>query len=74
VVLTAILITVHIIVSLLLIVLILLHSGKDGGMGSITGFSFASQASVMERNLTRYTIITGVVFFLTTFALASRSF
>jgi preprotein translocase subunit SecG len=72
--LTAILITIHIIVSILLVVLILLHSGKDGGMGSITGFSFAAQASVMERNLTRYTIITGVVFFITTFALASRSF
>ncbi len=52
--------------------LILLHSGKDAGMGSITGFSFAAQASVMERNLTRYTIITGVVFFITTFLLVWR--
>ena len=41
-------------------------------MASITGFSFASSASVMERNLTRYTIITGVVWFLTTFLLAWR--
>ena len=48
------------IIAILVIGLILLHSGKDAGMASITGFSFASSASVMERNLTRYTIITGV--------------
>ena len=70
--LNAVLVAVHLLVSLLLIVLILLHSGKDAGMASTTGFSFASQASVMERNLTRYTVITGVVFFVTTFLLAWR--
>jgi preprotein translocase subunit SecG len=70
--LTAVLIVVHIIVCLVLMVLILLHSGKDSGMGSVTGFSFAAQASVMERNLTRYTIIVGVIFFITTFTLAWR--
>lgn len=70
--LSAVLVTVHIIVSILLIVLILLHSGKDAGMASSSGFSFATQASVMERNLTRYTIITGVLFFVTTFLLAWR--
>ena len=70
--LTAILVVVHLIVAVLLVVLILMHSGKDSGMSSVTGFSFAAQASVMERNLTRYTIITGVVFFLTNFALFWR--
>lgn len=70
--LNAVLVVVHLLVSLLLIVLILMHSGKDAGMASTTGFSFASQASVMERNLTRYTVITGVVFFITTFLLAWR--
>jgi preprotein translocase subunit SecG len=71
-VLTSILIVIHLIVCFLLVLLILLHTGKDAGMGSVTGFSFASQASVMERNLTRYTIITGVVFFITTFLLVWR--
>ena len=70
--LNAVLVVVHLLVSLLLVVLILMHSGKDAGMASTTGFSFASQASVMERNLTRYTVITGVVFFVTTFLLAWR--
>jgi preprotein translocase subunit SecG len=71
-VINIVLIVIHLIVCFLLIGLILLHSGKDAGMASITGFSFAAQASVMERNLTRYTIITGVVFFLTTFLLVWR--
>ena len=71
-VINAILLAVHLMVCILLVVLILLHSGKDAGMASITGFSWAAQASVMERNLTRYTIITGVVFFITTFLLVWR--
>jgi len=71
-VINAILITVHLILCVALIGLILLHSGKDAGMGSVTGFSFAAQASGMERNLTRYTIVVGVLFFITTFLLIWR--
>ncbi len=67
-----ILIVVYLLVCVLLVVLVLLHSGKDAGMSSASGFSFASQASVMERNLTRYTIIAGVVFFILTFVLFFR--
>ena len=70
--LNAILVALHLIVSVLLIGLILMHSGKDAGMASSSGFSFASQASVMERNLTRYTVITGIAFFITSFLLAWR--
>ena len=70
--LNAILIVVQLLVCILLIVLVLLHSGKDAGMSSVTGFSFAAQASVMERNLTRYTIIAGVVLFINTFVLVWR--
>jgi preprotein translocase subunit SecG len=71
-VLNSILVVVFLVECLLLIALILLHSGKDAGMASITGFSFASSASVMERNLTRYTIITGVAWFITSFLLVWR--
>jgi preprotein translocase subunit SecG len=70
--LNAILVVVQLVLAVLVIVLILLHSGKDAGMASVTGFSFASSASVMERNLTRYTIIVGVLFFLNTFVLIAR--
>jgi len=71
-VLNAILIAVQLVICVLLIVLVLLHSGKDAGMSSTTGFSFAAQASVMERNLTRYTIIAAVVLFINTFVLVWR--
>lgn len=70
--LNAILVTLQLVLAILVIVLILLHSGKDAGMASVTGFSFASSASVMERNLTRYTIIVGVLFFINTFTLVWR--
>ena len=72
--LNAVLIVIHLIVCFVLVGLILMHSGKDAGMGSLGGggFSTASQASVMERNLTRYTIITGIVFFITTLLLIWR--
>ncbi len=70
--LNAFLIALQLVICLLLIVLVLLHSGKDAGMSSVTGFSFAAQASVMERNLTRYTIIAAVVLFINTFILIWR--
>ena len=70
--LNALLIALQLIVCVVLIVLVLLHSGKDAGMSSSTGFSFAAQASVMERNLTRYTIIAAVVLFVNTFVLVWR--
>jgi preprotein translocase subunit SecG len=70
--LNAILVTIQLVLAVIVVVLVLLHSGKDAGMASVTGFSFASSASVMERNLTRYTIIASVLFFLNTFALIWR--
>ena len=70
--LNAVLIALQLILAVLVIVLVLLHSGKDAGMASVTGFSFASSASVMEKNLTRYTIIVCVLFFLNTFVLIWR--
>jgi preprotein translocase subunit SecG len=51
-------------VSLVLIVLVLLHHGKGGGLSSMLGGSFYSNlsgSSVVERNLDRLTVISGVV-------------
>jgi len=53
-------------VSLLLIVLILLHRGKGGGLSSMFGgslYSSLSGSSVVERNLDRLTVATGVIWF-----------
>ena len=53
-----------IVASLALIVLVLLHRGKGGGLSSMFGGSFNSSlsgSSVVERNLDRMTILAGVV-------------
>ncbi len=58
---------VLVIASLLLIVLVLLHRGKGGGLSSMLGGSFYSSlsgSSVVERNLDRLTIISGLVWAL----------
>jgi preprotein translocase subunit SecG len=50
--------------SVLLVVLILLHRGKGGGLSSMFGGAVSSSlagSSVVERNLNRLTVFCGVV-------------
>jgi preprotein translocase subunit SecG len=53
-----------------LISLILMHSGREAGMGGM-GFTPASQGGthVVERNLTRLTVVIAVLFFVNSIAL-----
>ena len=53
-----------------LIGLILMHSGRDTGFGGM-GFTPASQGGthIVERNLTRLTVIVATLFFLNSIAL-----
>jgi preprotein translocase subunit SecG len=72
---TAVLVVVHSIISVLLIFLVLLHSGKDAGLSGAFGVGGSSSAyggstAIVEKNLDRITVITAVVFFITTFFLA----
>ncbi|MCA1726168.1 MAG: preprotein translocase subunit SecG [Actinobacteria bacterium] len=61
----------HVIASLFLIAFILLHSGKGGGLSDMFGGpSNLSAGTSVERNLDRITVVTAVVFGLTTFWLA----
>jgi preprotein translocase subunit SecG len=56
-----------IITSLLMILLVLLHKGKGGGLSDLFGGGVSSSlgsSSVVERNLDRLTIFTGVLWFL----------
>ncbi|HEY3036499.1 MAG TPA: preprotein translocase subunit SecG [Streptosporangiaceae bacterium] len=58
---------VLIITSLLMVLLVLLHKGKGGGLSDLFGGGVSSSlgsSSVVERNLDRLTIFTGVVWFL----------
>ena len=53
-----------------LVSLILMHSGRDAGMGGM-GFTPASQGGthVVERNLTRVTVVLALLFFANSIAL-----
>ena len=62
----------HTIFSVSLIGMILLHSGKGGGLSSSLGGGMGSTFSgttIMEQNLTRLTVIVVVLFALSTVAL-----
>ena len=74
--LNVILISIQVLSALTLIFLILLHSGRGGGLsdmfgGGQLGGSMAG-STVVERNLDRLTVITGVIFIFATVLLALR--
>ena len=52
--------------SLILILLILMHKGKGGGLSDMFGGGMSASlgsSSVAERNLTRFTVVVGLVWF-----------
>lgn len=53
-----------------MVVLVLMHSGRDAGFGGL-GYTPASQGGqhIVERNLTRLTVVVAVIFSITTIAL-----
>ena len=74
--LNVVLLVFQILASLTLIFLILLHSGRGGGLsdmfgGGSLGGSMAG-STVVERNLDRLTVITSFIFLFTTVLLALR--
>lgn len=75
-VINAALIVIDVITALLLIVFILLHAGRGGGLsdmfgGGQLGGSMAG-STVVERNLDRLTIIVAVIFMFATVLLSLR--
>jgi preprotein translocase subunit SecG len=61
---------IQVIISVALIGLILMHSGRDAGLGGM-GFTPTSQGGthIVERNLTRVTAVIAVLFFLNSIVL-----
>jgi preprotein translocase subunit SecG len=61
---------IHVLLAIALMGLILMHSGRDTGFGGM-GFTPASQGGthIVERNLTRLTVLVAVAFVATTVAL-----
>lgn len=73
--LTNVVVAIHIGASVLLVALILLHSGRGGGLSDMFGGAMGSAAAgstVVERNLDRITVATALVFAFTTTILAIR--
>ena len=60
----------QVLLSAVLITLVLMHSGRDTGFGGL-GFTPASQGGqhIVERNLTRLTVVIAVIFAANTVAL-----
>jgi preprotein translocase subunit SecG len=60
------LIVLLLVTSFLLTLLILLHRGKGGGLSSMFGGGVSSNlagSSVAEKNLDRYTVLVGIIWF-----------
>lgn len=63
---------VLVITSLLMILLVLLHKGRGGGLSDMFGGGVSTSlggSSVAERNLDRYTIGIGIIWFASIIAL-----
>jgi preprotein translocase subunit SecG len=71
--LTVIVVVLHVVFSLTMIVLILLHAGRGGGLSDMFGGGMGPAAmkgsTVVERNLDRLTVVVGVLFAVTTVVL-----
>jgi preprotein translocase subunit SecG len=77
VVINGIVIGIHVLLSLALIALILLHAGRGGGLSDAFGGGMGplgglTGSTVVERNLDRITVGVGVLFALTTLVLVIR--
>jgi preprotein translocase subunit SecG len=61
---------VHVLLSFAVVALVLMHSGRDTGLGGM-GFTPTSQGGthIVERNLTRLTVVVSALFVMNTIAL-----
>ncbi|HEY7072941.1 MAG TPA: preprotein translocase subunit SecG [Acidimicrobiales bacterium] len=70
---TAITAVLNVTASLIMIILVLLHSGKGGGLSDMFGGGMGASAmgsTVMERNLDRITVVVALVWAFTVIALS----
>ncbi len=67
---TSVFAVIQVLLVFVLVALVLMHSGRDAGMGGM-GFTPASQGGthIVERNLTRFTIVVAILFFANSIAL-----
>ena len=66
---------IQVIVAVLLILLVLMHSGKDSGLSGAFGVGSGSGpggGSMVERNLNRWTVFFAIVFVINTVILLKK--
>ena len=71
----AVLIAIDVVVALTLILLILIHAGRGGGLSDMFGGAMGGSsagATVVERNLDRLTVIVSLIFGFATILLSLR--
>ena len=70
---SAIAIVIHVLLSIAVTALVLLHSGKGGGLSDVFGGGMSTSnltgSTVVERNLDRLTVVVGLLFGISTFVL-----
>ena len=62
---------IQVLTGLMMVFLVLLHSGRGGGLSDMFGGSLGATAAgstVVERNLDRITVVAAIAFVLTTIA------
>ena len=71
---TPVILAFQILSGVMLILFILLHAGRGGGLSEMFGggMSGGGGSTVVEKNLDRITVVTGVLFAVTTVVLALR--
>jgi preprotein translocase subunit SecG len=72
---TGALVAVHMLLAITVITTVLMHSGKDAGLSGafgVGGYSSTGGTQVMERNLTRITVVCGILLVCTTIGLGFR--
>ena len=65
--------TLHVVTTLSVVLLVLLHSGRGGGLSDMFGGGLgvsAAGSTVIEKNLDRITIVAALIFGFVTLALA----
>ncbi|HEY1478750.1 MAG TPA: preprotein translocase subunit SecG [Gaiellales bacterium] len=74
-IITGALVAAHMLLAIACITTVLMHSGKDSGLsGAFGGAGVGSTGGtqIMERNLTRVTVVCGILLVCTTIALGFR--
>ncbi len=70
----AFLVVIHSLLCVLLVAFVLMHSGKDAGLSGAFGVggsssSYGGSSAIVEKNLTRITVVVAILFFITTYLL-----